>query len=292
MQEIQWSPIPVSDEPSHNALLALKAAAVAAQNFDVSFKMKHPERESSVPLLDSQEIVVDFTKIRPMGYYREVPVKAVLLNPKLTQGKFGKQAQIARERLANRVSESPYFGCKFLQQGLVDQSDHGPTAAAEMITEVKMLMNLEPHPNVSQIYGCNAKGIDAFLDKGFHSFFFITDRLQDTLAERIDKVWRKEHVPLHVRLEIGLDISSALRFLHHRKIVYYLRPAKVGFDLRHNGRIKLCHFSQARQEGMKTIPTSISKSDDVKNTLAYCTQHRRYFAMHQQHAPQMYMRLA
>ena len=259
----------MSDEPSQNALLALKAAALAAKSFDRTFTHKHPEREVSIALLYSQEVLIDPVAAVQHGYYREIPIKALPLRSDLAQGTFGTLAQMARERLAERLAESPHYCCKFLQQGLVDQPEHGAMAAAEMIMEVKLLMNLEPHPHISQIYACNAKGIDSFLDKGFHSFFFVTDRLSETLPERMERVWRKEHVSLNERLEIGLDISSGLRFLHDRKIVYYLRPEKIGFDLRHNGRVKLCHFSQARQEGMKEIAPSITKSDDVVHVLAY-----------------------
>ncbi|GKY97747.1 hypothetical protein MPSEU_000732900 [Mayamaea pseudoterrestris] len=273
MQEIEWSPNLVSDEPTQNALYALKAAAIAATNFDRTFTHKHPEREVTVALLYSQELIMDESAIRHMGsYYREIPITSIHLRHDLVQGSFGSHAQMARQRLADRVTSSPYhYGCKFLQPGLVDQMDHGATAASEMIMEVKLLMNLEPHPHISQLYACNAKGIDSFLEKGFHSFFFVTDRLQETLTDRLDRIWRMQSadVSMNERLEIALDITSGLRFLHDRDIVYYLRPEKIGFDLRHNGRVKLCHFGQARQKGMQNVASSITKSDDVIHTLAY-----------------------
>jgi DNA-binding XRE family transcriptional regulator len=136
-----------------------------------------------------------------------------------------------------------------------------------MMMETKILMNLAPHPNICQIYGVTAAGSDAFLSRGREGFYIILDRLSGTLVQRLQQ-WREqeqerrekmladgassaaiikaEHEKLMERMEVALDIGSALLFLSDRQIVFNLRPEKVGFDCRY-GRILLCDFGQARK---------------------------------------------
>lgn len=76
-----------------------------------------------------------------------------------------------------------------------------------------------------------------------------------------------EYTKLMERLEMALDIASALLFLSDRQIVFNLRPEKVGFDARYS-RIKLCNFGQVRENGQIDQAPSLTKTDDIR-TLAY-----------------------
>ena len=179
------------------------------------------------------------------------------------------------------------FFQKFLQKGIYN-SVHAASAASDMMMETKILMNLAPHPNICQIYGVTAAGSDAFLSRGKEGFYIILDRLSGTMIQQIKK-WREEqekeialrrskgeeeksialneYQKLMQRLEVALDIGSALLFLSDRQIVFHLRPDKVGFDVRYN-RIKLCDFGQARENGQLDQAPSLTKTDDIR-TLAY-----------------------
>ena len=165
---------------------------------------------------------------------------------------------------------------------------HAASAASDMMMETKILMNLAPHPNISQIYGVTAAGSDAFLSRGKDGFYIILDRLSSTMTEKLE-TWREQqeqeittrkakgdddkaialeqHKKRMQRLEVALDVGSALLFLSDRQIVFHLRPEKIGFDVRYN-RIKLCDFGQARENGQLDQAPSLTKTDDIR-TLAY-----------------------
>ena len=154
--------------------------------------------------------------------------------------------------------------------------------------ETKILMNLAPHPNICQIYGVTAAGSDAFLSRGKEGFYIILDRLKETMIQRLDE-WRtqqeqeistrqakgdddkliamQQYERLMQRLEMALDVGSALLFLSDRQIVFHLRPDKIGFDVRY-GRLKLIDFGQARENGQLDQAPSLTKTDDIR-TLAY-----------------------
>lgn len=276
---------------SKEAVHALHCAAVAAKTFDEHFMdIKNPQRENATPLFHAQELMTSREAIRQSGYYTEYALTAVRL---LTEnGQFGDSVEgmtpsstsqkqtAARQRFMERSIDG-HYSVKYLQAGLIEATDHGGTAAGDMIYETRILMNLTPqHPNIAPIYGVNSGGIDTFLETAGpkEGFFFITDRMTETLAERLDQ-WKKGKVSkkaggkaktpkLQDRIEVAFDISSALLFLHDRNIVYHIRPDKIGFDAR-RGMVKLCNFSQARYDGMREHQSrSITKAADMA-TLAY-----------------------
>ena len=137
-----------------------------------------------------------------------------------------------------------------------------------------------------------------------HAFFWISDRIQELLPDRFE-AWRNKQgygAPFNgddsnpngnditsatatsttqgggggagnskftQRLEVALDISSALLFLHDRGIVFHIRPDKVGFDAKH-GCLKLFNFSEARQEGLGASDQSAFLTESTQlSTLAY-----------------------
>jgi hypothetical protein len=267
-------------EPSKQALEALEMAEDAALEFDEKFTVRSNEREQTVPRFNGAEVEIGRKPIRNRGYYIEYELKSVVITP-LVEGDFANAENDPRTRLAKRCGDG-HYAVKYIQEGLID-SDVGGNAAADAIFETKILMNLSPHPNICQIYGINGGGIDTFLASGQKRFFIITDRLSETLVDRLD-LWRegkgytdsegidkdKETIGgsrWNQRLEIALDIAAALVYLSDRMLVYNVRPDKVGFDTRY-GQIKLSNFSQVRQHGMDNHASSITKSDDIK-TLAY-----------------------
>lgn len=280
---------PSSSEPSREAIQALQFAQAAARDFDHAFVLRNADRERAIPTFAGDELVIGPEQLRLGSYTAEHELRAIRITMDLQKGQFGPASQ-ARSRFAERSSER-HFCVKYLQPGIID-SDHSCNAATEMILETKVLMNLAPHPNISQCYGINGDGIDSFLVQGRKGFFIITDRIFESLADRI-RSWRDQEDKernlnvsnsgssesstgmtsstvrsrLNSRLEIAMDVASAIVYLHSRKLVYYLRPDKVGFDTRYE-RIKLCQFGQVRQEGMISHARSITKSDDM-DTLAY-----------------------
>jgi len=275
MQAVEWEfPELNPSNPSQDALQALDFAQTAATDFDSAFELHNPEREDTIPTFHGDEIIISSQPYRLLGFTAEHELRTVRLIIDL-QGSFSGHETEARRRFSDRSIDGHYV-VKYLQAGIMN-SDHSCNAATEMILEAKILTNLAPHPNISQAYGINATGIDSFLIQGRKGFFIITDRIEETLADRIER-WRKEDLAkprdekakrsdLNSRLEIAMDIASALVYLHGRKLVYYLRPEKVGFDSRY-GRIKLCQFGQARQTEMVSHARSLTKTDCIRQ-LAY-----------------------
>lgn len=254
---------------SNRAQRCLELASICARDFDSSFAMHDADRECALPQFHPDELVLSKEPTRMAGFQTEY-----ILREAKAEGNDvdkDKTRAAAKRRFASR-SDDGYYSVKFLQEGIVEL-DHAHNATTEMILEVKILMSLSQHPHISKIHGITSAGMTSLLTSGRMGYFYITDRVAETLVERMDK-WRENIAYLHgaapdvtQRLEVALDIASALVFLHDRKLVFYIRPDKVGFDAR-QGSVKLFNFGQARQHGMESHPRSVTQSDSM-STLAY-----------------------
>ena len=268
-----------SDQEQHSreAVLALQSAQTAARNFEKVYAVCHAQREQSVPSFDGDEVLISPQPLSYSHYTAQHELRTVRIIVDLHQGSFGDGSEKRRSRFADR-SMNGHYAVKYLQTGLI-HTEHASSAATEMVLEARILMNLVPHPNICQCYGINGNGIDSLLTAGRKGFFIITDRISESLADRIQR-WKREddessssskkrQERLGERLEMATDIASALVYLHNRcELVYYLRPDKVGFDTRYD-RIKLCDFGQSRQKGMAAgAPHSVTMSDNMQ-TVAY-----------------------
>ncbi|CAB9507254.1 Probable LIM domain-containing serine/threonine-protein kinase DDB [Seminavis robusta] len=272
---INWNP-PGSDRgdsvSTKNATLALKTAIAVARAFDANCALRNPAKECTIPMFEPQELILG-EPLRSCGFFTDIQLRGIKLTRNLLHGEFSEDEEEFRERFAERSIDG-HYAVKFLQKGIYN-SVHAASAASDMMMETKILMNLAPHPNICQIYGVTAAGSDAFLSQGKEGFYIILDRLKGTMIQRLDE-WRtqqqqyppeKQYEKLMQRLEVALDVGSALLFLSDRQIVFHLRPDKVGFDVRY-GRIKLCDFGQARENGQLDQAPSLTKTDDIR-TLAY-----------------------
>jgi len=276
MTKVEWEPPNrTATGPRENAILALQAAAVAAQNFNSHFSARDDEREASIPLFWGDEMVLGREPLRNWGYFVEYELKAVRLLQEDGEEP-DEEHEEARSRVMQRSIDG-HYSIKLMQPGLMDL-DYGIWAAEDFMTETRLLMNLPPHRNVSQIYGLNKGGIDTLLESGRRGFFIITDRVRETLPERLSawkakKGYRNPSTPSQTirrfaqRIEVALDIAAALKFLHETKLVYHVRPDKIGFDAK--GDVKLFQFGQVRQEGSQQAQArSLTNSEDM-NVLRY-----------------------
>ena len=123
------------------------------------------------------------------------------------------------------------------------------TAAAVVglfILEAKILKNLALHPHILGLYGMSLKEV---LDAEYgcklyeQGVFLFVDEISETLpqlmqrwrdkkgyeGERFNKLAARQS-QITQRLEVSLDISSAMVFLSDQNLVYHLHPTKVGFD--------------------------------------------------------------
>eukprot|EP00540_Astrosyne_radiata_P018078 CAMPEP_0116853734 /NCGR_PEP_ID=MMETSP0418-20121206/18117_1 /TAXON_ID=1158023 /ORGANISM="Astrosyne radiata, Strain 13vi08-1A" /LENGTH=368 /DNA_ID=CAMNT_0004486249 /DNA_START=57 /DNA_END=1163 /DNA_ORIENTATION=+ len=136
-------------------------------------------------------------------------------------------------------------------------------AATDMVREAAIL-SITNHENIVKLHGISAGTLlqngEVTFDDEEKEFFFLMDKLESTLDDRIRR-WRREergsawrlrrkchHRPdlLFERLEVALEMARGLKYLHERKIVHGdIKPGNVGFD--DNGVLKIFDFGLARK---------------------------------------------
>jgi serine/threonine protein kinase len=169
-----------------------------------------------------------------------------------------------REHFANTTTNengAPRFAIKIIQPSMMNDENDFRTAAGGLANEADILSKLD-HPHIIKLRGFPADGVRAYVrTERYDGYFLILDRLNETLTERI-QLWKREtkrlRNPVFVwkqsgrrqellleRLNIALDIASALAYLHSKRIIYRdLKSDNIGFD--DAGRLKLFDFGLSR----------------------------------------------
>ena len=249
-----------------------KVARISAREVEEDFhevsSLQNDDVASLVAAFDQEEVhVKEGGLVRTDTFFEMYELNSITLrynrDPPFDEG-----MEEIRSRFADRSSEG-HFSLKCVNRETIERDEFAAaSAAAAMIVEAKILMNLEKHPHICQLYAMNAHGTDAsFGSKTVpQNFFLLMDTIVETLPERM-KAWREKKMyhegqrfddlaarqsQLTQRLEVALDICSALTFLSSRNIVYLLHPMKVGFDARYK-RIKLFQFGLARESGKSSF---------------------------------------
>jgi hypothetical protein len=192
-----------------------------------------------------------------MHYVGSYFIQCQLENVVVDTDKTDESSREKQARLAYRICrrDDHKYSIKFLQPGII-QSEHNAFAVTEMILEVQILSTLARHAHISGIYGVTKAEMDSSSFVQHHhskswGFFYVTDWISETLSERMAS-WRQQKPAqqrkfLNQRLEMALNISSALVYFHSRNIVVYIRPDKIGFDS--TGTLKVFGIGQARKTG-------------------------------------------
>eukprot|EP00540_Astrosyne_radiata_P004123 CAMPEP_0116829214 /NCGR_PEP_ID=MMETSP0418-20121206/4076_1 /TAXON_ID=1158023 /ORGANISM="Astrosyne radiata, Strain 13vi08-1A" /LENGTH=502 /DNA_ID=CAMNT_0004458167 /DNA_START=1 /DNA_END=1509 /DNA_ORIENTATION=+ len=172
---------------------------------------------------------------------------------------------LTRHALREETGKARY-AAKFLKQELIlEDSDAFENAARDLEREASMMASID-HRNILKVRGLACNGIESYAVMGrSDGFFVIFDRLQETLAERINLCQvdflktpgSREFVDIankrllrqliHAeQLKFASDIAGALEYLHHNRVVYRdLKPDNIGLD--HRGETKLFDFGFARE---------------------------------------------
>jgi serine/threonine protein kinase len=155
------------------------------------------------------------------------------------------------------------LGTKFLRK-----PEHFRVAAHDLIMEAHFLACLQ-HPHIISIQAVAKGGALSYKSGHINGFFFIMDRIEMTLRQRIQQ-WSKQLMKfkkeviqklygpnmtefvLYVgRLQAVLDISSAVAYLHDRFVMHRdIKAENIGID--RNGRVKLLDFGLAVEWQLNT----------------------------------------
>jgi len=149
------------------------------------------------------------------------------------------------------------YAMKYLRNGDNLSEREIARGRIDFAVEVKYLKALT-HPSIIKLRGLGGK------DLLHPNFFFLMDRLQCTLEERIQE-WktssektkesrgglfrkssvRKNNILLRKKLEVAYDVASACEYLHSHKLIHRdIKPENVGFDIRDD--VKIFDFGLAK----------------------------------------------
>ena len=247
--------------------IARKAAVAIQEEFDRHSTLRNSSREMAVPIFDPKEIMLrEIRETLSTGRFCSVARLRGISIRYDREEPFDQELEDHRDHFADRSHEEHFVVKAASYKSITTNTQMAARAAASIMLETKILANQAKHPHICQLYGTNASGVTAnFGCKQIENgFFIITDMISETLPERMQS-WRAKkgyegdrfdslesrQSQLTQRLEVVLDICSAMLFLAGRSLIYHLHPKKIGFDSRY-ARIKLFDFSEARE--MASLP--------------------------------------
>ncbi|KAL3907649.1 MAG: hypothetical protein SGILL_008785 [Bacillariaceae sp.] len=131
-------------------------------------------------------------------------------------------------------TDSSLYAIKHLRKDLFATSHEKRSAfrsaAADLVLEAQFLSRID-HPNIIKLRGWAVGGTTCFASGQHDSYFLVLDRLEMTLANRIEEWKREQGQPqdaihaMEEKLDILIQLASVLEYLHERRIVY--RDLKV-----------------------------------------------------------------
>lgn len=190
-----------------------------------------------------------------------------------------------------------YYACKSVKAEFVSNGDRMGyheyiNAVAQLVFEAHVLSSFD-HPNIIKMRGLSANGLDIFAKKNHHDemigvfgnrnygighggFYLLTDLLQETLDQRIDR-WIQFHCDkddgndflavLYLKnidkYNVCLQLASALEYVHSRNVIYRdLKPTNIGFT--YDGKLNLFDFGLACE-----LTPSKQKATGIIGTMRY-----------------------
>lgn len=199
--------------------------------------------------------------------------------------------QQMNDRCKEKVKGKRPYVVKRIQPKFVGRVNRFKSAAVDLIVEAHLLASLH-HPHILSIRGWSTD--TSYADGRHDSFFLVLDRLDGTLANRINE-WRKQVKVLRDqptlimkilqqqyssdspltkkecvqdllfagRLKVIRDVASALAYLHSKGLVYRdLKPQNIGFDV--HGQVKLFDFGLVRElpDAKQAVPQPAAAQDE------------------------------
>jgi serine/threonine protein kinase len=146
---------------------------------------------------------------------------------------------------ARRDNGMNRYCIKHLQERLVQKPNEFKLAASDLAIEAATLSAIE-HGNIVAVRGIPIDGIKAWKHGQHDGFFIVMDKLVVTLDKRLNE-WRSNRaVAVTEKAKSALQLASALRYLHSKRLVYRdLKPQNIGFTA--DNQVKLFDFGLCRE---------------------------------------------
>ena len=191
--------------------------------------------------------------------------KELVVGKMLGQGSFSQVMEVRKfiwkkdqlylnteERKARQRLERGSFAVKHLNRTLLRRPKEFYQAALELAREAEYMTRL-CHPHLLKARAISYGGTAALESGRYNDFFIVSDRLVDTLDERIQK-WQRSFSPaLPIKLQYALQLGSALHYLHSKRLVFRdVKSSNCGFLA--NGKLQLFDFGFCRS--LPQAPTS------------------------------------
>lgn len=245
-------------QQAHEEAKVVRNIAAAVESYangltrDAKF-LNETEIESSVAVFHSSEIVLG--KLLGKGGFSQV-YEAGAFNLMQTHP----TSAASQMNLARRIVESTAidykgqatYALKHLDKKLLQNPDEFCAAAADLYVEAKYMSRFN-HPNILKLRGMANGGTSAFQEGRYNSFFLLTDRLSDTLDDRIVR-WNRQAggkvsnsaASLMLKTNYALQMASAMEYLHERRIIFRdLKPQNIGF--KNDDTVQLFDFGLCRE---------------------------------------------
>lgn len=219
-------------------IVVSKLANKLLRQIDAQTDFVNPERESTIPWFDRNEIVLN--KMLGKGGFNSVySIHEVTYSNDRTNMDSESQRK-RRTRISNNAQN---YVIKFLSDKTMQKNEDYANGSLDLVVEAKLLANLR-HPNIIGLHGVSVDGVDGLLDRCEGNFFLVLDRLTGTLRESL-QAWRKHPIPLVDRFQVGVQISDALSYLARKNVLHRdLKPENIGFTK--ENKAKLYDFGLAK----------------------------------------------
>lgn len=177
--------------------------------------------KKGIALFKRHEIVIG-SLLGKGGFSHVYEIKGFILDPEVN-GKCSDEEQALREAYVasacNQKTGRYNYCIKHLQERLMQQPKDFKCAATDLAIEAAFMSALD-HPNILKIRGLPIDDLKAWDDGRHDGFFIISDRLDDTLDQKI-LGWRDGDVPsMRTRCSYALELANALRYLHGQRIIF------------------------------------------------------------------------